>query len=424
MGLYTIHNEPWIDQQISFRVDEIVKVLTGNLPNIDSIILTGGFGKGEGSVRISGDTVVPLRDFDFVVIFKRSIPRESVNRVEKLLNSVSNENSDYKYNQEFSIDINATTLKNINLFPDIMTYDLKQSKVVYGQDLRSEIKWDSKDIPLRSGVRLLFQKATALVGSFSSESLNSTKDPFSSDIFLREISKVYVEISGALCVLAGKYDSRCMERVKILKEIFDSRFSDLKETVPDLIEKMTNSAMHKVDPYNFPIKRSLVDFWFTARDDLLEVTMYYLREYFGILSTNDLVQFVALLEKNMMKNYYLPLIENYLCTKNLNRFKFLQTRLNSAYNLKKNIDYSILASREHHFSLSLVNGISAPDIKLFSACLLTLFAINKNGSIDDNNLNSALKRLSFVKLDDRGYQNNWDIAKYKCLKLLSLLPPM
>jgi hypothetical protein len=423
MGTYTIHNDPRVDQQIESRVNEVVGILTRNLPEVESIILTGGFGKGEGSVKISDATITPLRDFDFVVVFKRVIPSDKVRKVKELLSCPSNATNSYKYNQEFCLDLSVTTLERINLFPDVMTYDFKQSKVVYGKDVRSKIKWDTRDIPLRSGARLLFQKSIALIGALSPDYLTGRVSQSNLDVFMRETSKVYVEISGALCVLAGKYNSYCLRRVCILREIYEEHFPDLYKIAPDLVGKMEASAKYKVDPVNNPINQDPIDYWFTARDDLCNVITDYFREYLRF-SAIDLIEFAALLEKNMMKEYYLPLIDNYLFAKKLPRSKFLLRQLNAAYNIKQNFDYSISALRDHRLSLSLTQGISAPCIKLFSACLLVMFSIERDGTINRENLDEALKRLSFVKLADCAFEELWEEARLKCLKLVDLLPSM
>lgn len=420
MGTYTIYDDPRVDQQIESRVNEVVGTLTRNLPEIDSIILTGGFGKGEGSVKISGGTITPLRDFDLVVVLKKVVPRNKVRKVRKLLGCDSNKTEGYKYNQEFCLDLSVITLDTINLLPDVTTYDFKNSKVVYGKDIRSRIRWDARDIPLRSGARLLFQKSTALIGVLSLDYIAGGVPQHALDVFLRETSKVYVEISGALCVLAGKYSSHCLKRVDILKEIYHRNFPDLYRIVPDLVEKMEASANYKVDPANNPIDQDPIDFWFKARDDLCNVIRYYFREYLHF-SADDLIEFVSLLEKNLMKEYYVPLIDNYLSTRRFPRSKFLLRQLNAAYNVKQNIDYSMLALRDHKFSLSLTRGISAPCIKLFSACLLTLSSLERDETINRENLDEALKRLSFLKLDDRAFDNRWEEARLRCLKLIDLV---
>ena len=420
MGLYTIHDNPTVDQQIRCQINVIVGILTRNFPEIHSIILTGGFGKGEGSVKIFDGMVKPLRDFDIVVILKKPVSRKNVEMVKRLLVNDTNQTGNYKYAQEFCIDLTVGTLNTINLFPDITTYDMKNSKVIYGKDIRQLIRWDAKDIPLRSGARLLFQKSTALIGAFSLDYIKKDVPKNLLSVFMRETSKVYVEIGGALCILAGKYDSHCLKRVEILKEIYEQTFPNLFSLIPNLVEKIDLASKHKVNPTDYPIGQDPVDYWFTARDDLCNVIKYYLNEYLHF-SAVDLIEFVCLLEKNLSKEYYVPLIDNYLSTKNLIKLKFLLRQFNYAYNIKQNIDYSMLSLRNQKFSVSLLKGFSAPCIKLFSACLLTLCSIERTGTADRAVLNEALKRLSFLKLNDNTFDNNWEEARLKCLNLIDMV---
>ena len=261
--------------------------------------------------------------------------------------------------------------------------------------------------------------STALLGSFSFKYVSEGVPRERVDIFLRETSKSYVEISSALCILAGRYDSHCLRRVEILKEIYPNIFPDLYEIIPDLVRKIAASAAFKVDSVNNPINVNPVDYWFTTRNDLLNVTLYYFSKYLHI-STIDLIEFTDLLEKRMLIEYYAPLINNYLLTKKLPRSNSLLQALNIAYNIKQNINYSILALKEHKFSFSLIKGIASPCIKAFSAFLLALFSINEDGTFNSVNLEEAIKKTNFVKLANCTPANRWEEAKMSCLKLLDL----
>lgn len=424
MGKYTIHDDPLIDQEIEKRINEIVDILIKNIPNIYSIVLTGGFGKGEGSVISSNGLVTPLRDFDFIIVFKKNVPSGDINNVKRQLQNNPSTSDSYNYNQEFSIDISATTLERINLFPDIMTYDFKNSKIVYGVDVRPKIRWSAKDIPLRSGARLLFQKSTALIGVFSTNYLIQKEVPQTKvNIFMRETSKVYVEIGGALCILAGQYDSYCSKRVNILKKIYKKKFPELYEIIPDLINKIEVSTNYKLDPANNSINRDPFLYWFETRNDLGEVMKYYFDKYIRI-SFNDWMEFAALLEKQLMREYYVSVIKNYIITKHYPKNKLLIKLLNIAFNIKENIAYSKLELKNHNFSLSLSKGISAPSIKLFSVCPLILFSIDEEGRINNKYVDEVLKRLHFVKIGKKTFKNQWEEARLKCLKLIDSLPSM
>lgn len=422
MGKYTIHDNLLIEKEIGTRINTIVDTLNEGIPNITSIILTGGFGRGEGSVKITGEHIVPLRDFDFVLIFKKNIPWNCIRNTKDILDDESNSKSGYKYDQKFSIDISATTLERINLFPDISTYDLKAGQVVYGDDIRSKIKWAEKDIPLRSGARLLFQKLTALIGTFSLEYLSDKKIPQSKvDTFVHEISKVYIEIGGALCIFAKQYNPYCLNRVDIIKKIYKNSFPDLYKIIPDLPQKIELSTKYKLDPNSNSINCIPIDYWFEARDDIGEVIKYYFNNDLG-LSFNNWLEFTKQLEQKLRRNYYAPLIKNYLSVKKYPNNKFLIEALNLAYNFKDNVNFTSSTVMNSEISLSFPKNIlSSPCIQLFSVCPLILFSLNKDGTINKRYIDEALIRLNFVKLKKKDFKEQWDEMRFKSLKLIDLI---
>ena len=89
MGRFTVYNDQWIDAQIKTLVDVIVKKIAAALPNRDiSIALSGGFGRGEGSIRASENRVKPFKDHD---IWTLSNPRLSVSQCSRIQNRVYKE---------------------------------------------------------------------------------------------------------------------------------------------------------------------------------------------------------------------------------------------------------------------------------------------------------------------------------------------
>jgi len=314
-------------------------------------------------------------------------------------------------------EIKATTLQRINSFPDIFTYDLKKCKVIYGEDLRSKIKWNLKDLPLRTNARALFQKAIALIGVFHSEYLNGEIPLPLRDSFLRETSRAYIEICVGLCLLAKQYDSSCIRRLEILREIYRREFSDLYEKIPDLVEKVDASTRYKLDPANNRISVNLLDYWFETRDDLGEVIRYYYSKYLN-LSFENWVQFATALEMNLTKKYYLPVIDAFLRNKNLPANYFILNLSNLLFNIKENLDYSRLALRDRHLSIPLLCGISSPAIKVFSITPMVLFFINRDGSINSQYIDMVLRKLKFVKLNKKKHKNVWEEVRSKFLEVV------
>jgi len=66
-GLYTIHTDKRVDRTIEEHLNIIVNRLR-LIPSVKSIILGGGFGRGEGSVLVDDSGVVPVNDYDIFVI--------------------------------------------------------------------------------------------------------------------------------------------------------------------------------------------------------------------------------------------------------------------------------------------------------------------------------------------------------------------
>lgn len=417
MGTYTIHDDPNVDEQIENKIQAIVAKLTEAFPEIHSIILTGGFGKGEGSIRITDGTVKPLRDFDFIVVFKKHAPRRQFGKFVTNLN-VSNESEsiyEYKYSKDFALDIHATTIENLNSYPDVVTFDLKESHVVYGHDIRNDIMIESDTIPLRSGARMLFQKSTALVGVMSSNLIERGFDSKEAqDNFVRETSKVYVEISSALCILAKRYDPHARKRLQILGNIYTERFQEFSKDHQNLIKRIEASTNHKLDPCRNPITTSPIKLWFETREDLGEVARLYFKEYLG-LDFTEWPSYVQSLEKKLRKTYYIPLIDNLLSLKGIPRNKYIVNSLNAVYNLKESLDFA--RKRDKYHAGVLLSRTSA-SIRFLCGCFILMFALNPDGTVINDYLQKVHSTLSFVKLSKKS-GSAWDRARLKCLVLMN-----
>ncbi|MFX0132588.1 MAG: hypothetical protein ACFFDN_02960 [Candidatus Hodarchaeota archaeon] len=418
MGKYTIHNDPNIDECINNYLHKIIEPFK-RMPDVRSIILSGSFGKGEGSVLLEGNKIKPLRDFDLCVIFYRNPPNEHLIKIirKKLEDDFCKIiDPDYPLMGNLIPEIKTTTLENINTLPDISTYDLKRCKVIYGEDIRSKIRWKLNDLPLRTNARALIQKAIALIGAFRTKYLENEIPIYLRDSFLRETSRAYIEICVGLCLLAKKYNSSCVKRSITIRNIYKNFFPDLYEKIPDLIEKIEASTKYKIDPSNNKLQVDLLDYWFTTRNDLGEILKFYYKRYLNVCYDNW-IQFSKSIEEKLTKNYYIPIIKTYLYNRNLLVNDYIINILNLLYNIKENIDYCKNSIINRQFSLPLYYGISSPAIKIFFAAPLILFSIDRNGSINSKFIDKALNKLKFIKSNNH-HKNVWEEARVKFLNLV------
>jgi len=422
MGKYTILEDPRIDEYIDSYLERVVEAIFECIPraHIRSIILGGSFGKGEGSVIVNDQEVKPQRDFDLGIIMRRNTPpRYVVKIIQKRLKDrfCSINDPDYHLMDNLIPEIGVTTLENINSLPDIATYDLKNCKVIYGEDIRSKIKWELKDLPLRTNARALFQKGIALIGTFRSEYLSGEIPPQLRTSFLRETSRAYIEICVGLCLLAKRYDWSCIKRLETLRKIYRTEFKDLYEKVPHLIDKIEISTKYKLDPTNNAINVDPLKYWFETRDDLGEVMKFYFGRYLNIHFENW-VQFSACIEKRMTREYYVPVVNAFLKNRNLSPILFISNLANLLFNAKENIEYSLSNVKNGHLSLPLLINISSPAIKAFAIVPLLLFSVAPDKKIDSSYVNLALKKLRFVKSENSEIEDPWTEARHKFLKLV------
>ena len=70
--------------QIQKYLQVIVDTIVSQIPQTQSIILAGGFGRGEGSVIIKNKQAIPLNDFDIYIITNQAIDEHHLNHVANL----------------------------------------------------------------------------------------------------------------------------------------------------------------------------------------------------------------------------------------------------------------------------------------------------------------------------------------------------
>ena len=119
------------------------------------------------------------------------------------------------------------------IFPDIYFYDLKAgSQLLWGEDIRSLIPWNKKDVPLSSGLRLLFEKVAGLLGNFSVAFLcNKRPTLIEKELIISECQKTFIEIGTSLCILARRYEPKYEQRARILKDFYSTSLMKLIMTL-------------------------------------------------------------------------------------------------------------------------------------------------------------------------------------------------
>ena len=83
-----INQDEKIAKRINGDLSIIQQIILENFNDVESIILAGGFGRGEGSVLIHKEEVQPINDYDLYVITKFDNQKNIINKVRKLISSI------------------------------------------------------------------------------------------------------------------------------------------------------------------------------------------------------------------------------------------------------------------------------------------------------------------------------------------------
>jgi len=212
--MYTISAEA--DKKVQEDLDTILSILT---PKIDpvSVILFGGFGKGEGSFEIVDGLVRPLNDYDIYVITKKRLGNDYLEDVSMECSKAigrggeefcENPHALYDADRFFHVDLREVPRGKLpKLKPMQRTYEMKRSPVIYGKDVRSMIP--DVEVPVSDAIRLLFNKLHHLL-------LGRDNDVRIKTIY---VYKAYLDCCAALLMYEKNFAATYRERNDIFQAL-------------------------------------------------------------------------------------------------------------------------------------------------------------------------------------------------------------
>ena len=400
---YTTQNS-FVNQAIQGYLDQIVKVILKELPQAKSIILGGGFGRGEGSVWLKKNTVIPINDFDMFVVAEKNIDEERLNLVanqasKSLPVEIGSRGTDfYSFDRSlhantFYVDLKVLPIKKLADLPPMFRYfELKNASVVlWGKDYRDLMPdYQVKDLPLIEGFRLLLNRMAMLCLYFS---LDFTKRPMSLSEkhgLLYLASKSLVDLSAPLLQLNGQYLPTYLGRLKNLKKTYKKDFPELYKQLPDLVEKVQQATDFKIKP-DFKIKVNAFQYWTMCKKYIGKTSLYFAKTLFGrkIKSYSALSD---LIYKELWKIYYSPYLKHFLKSK----FKINFGSLPAAFLLQRYLNFLVYQRFCQYTGINypriLINNRGF-DLIIYSAMTRLLYSVDEKGKIDAKMLAQARKIL-------------------------------
>lgn len=276
-----------VEKELQIVKDIIIKEI-----NPISIILFGGFGKGEGTIQKQGNKIIPLNDYDIYLITKNKLNENKLNELGMKCSKAigkggleysSHPTEKYDENKFFHVDIRCISYKDLKkLLPTQRTYELKSSKIIYGENILHKIP--EVVVPVSDGIRLLFNKMHHLLLS------RDTDKKFK----LMHISKAFLDCCTALLIYENKMRPTYRERNLVFQKTNFPR--ELKKRVKWATKMKTNP--------NFNVK-NISKLWNEARDWVFYSLKYILSD--RLKTREDVANYVY---KKLPYTYFTPYTKN------------------------------------------------------------------------------------------------------------------
>ena len=276
--LDNINVDSQIEKHMNIIVDELINILGKKLY---AIILTGGFGRGEGSVLINTENQVRIiNDYDFEIIYKPVLGElaskiHMKTRYTKSLSALETKLAEELKIKQLDFTLRSLSDYNSNTKPKLADYDTKYGHIVlYGDNDPTSLMptFKAADIPPFEGSWLLRNRGIGLLLAYFY--LNRDKPPEcqATDNFYIEINKALLAMGDALFIINKNYHHSYQYRLDTVETLAHLPFNRISE----LIKLYKVAAEHKLRPKqdtfnNFEAK----ELWHLVSDLYIDTFTYF-----------------------------------------------------------------------------------------------------------------------------------------------------
>ena len=295
------------DKKVGEDLKKIVPILAEELSPV-SIILFGGFGRGEGTYEVTNSKIIPLNDYDMYVVTKDKISDDKLEEIGKKCSNligrggkefVEERDRIYDKNEFFHVDLRWLDYNKLGKLRRInRTYELKYgSTIIYGEDVRGKIR--EIKIPLSESFRYLTNPVGHLLLCMDSRRQNGNFKKDEKFYLLHHIVKAYLAIASSLIISNGKFEPNYRKTVEECKKAYENKF-------PELIKKIEWALDLKLSPENRRAD-NIRKLWREALKDLVFTLKYISKKNYGIKSEN-MIELTRKIYKKIPYVYFTPYI--------------------------------------------------------------------------------------------------------------------
>lgn len=286
--------EKKIKEDIQFIINKSLNLL--GKENINSILLGGGFGRGEGTAYIKDGGVIVVNDYDFIIVHNRNdilFKLKNKNKLIKLAESLA-----IKINIK-QIDFHLTNEKELfdNKMNTIQHFELVNGhRVVYGEcNLQSQSDI-IPNIPLFDGTWLLRNRGLGLIlAGIYFLGIKQNNNNINKQNLWIEINKAKLALGDAFLLSQNLYKKNLQERYQAF---LDDQASMKKKFSHDYVE----AIKLKINSIECPYEKSsedLIKEWFI----IVKIYFNYFLEFESIRCNKKYLNWMDYSNDQLYENY-------------------------------------------------------------------------------------------------------------------------
>ncbi|MCA9470230.1 MAG: hypothetical protein KC643_32940 [Nitrospira sp.] len=219
---YSISGAPQIEGRLQkdFQaISQHIQTVVGQ--DLSTIVLTGGYGRGEGGITMANGSFCPVNDYDLFIIIKNVSPLRflSLRKKIKLLSE--------QLARKFKIGIDLALIRRRALHalkPSILWYETKMGHhVLWGnKGLMDDVpNWKPSDIPQWEGALLLMNRGAMLLRALSMTQNDSVLSLEEEIVIKRACWKVVLSWGDCLLLSQQLYHHRYQKRMQLLEGLHE-----------------------------------------------------------------------------------------------------------------------------------------------------------------------------------------------------------
>ena len=266
MGLYTVCDDVGADKVIQESLDIIVAAIRGLMGScIDALVLVGGFGRGEGGVRLVNGRFRPVNDFDIFVIVSKNhfrVRKRYGPELQALAERLAPEVGVKQIDISISHPLRFRYARNL-----VADYEICNGyKVLYGE---MDLKRIMPSLPAQrlsplDGAIYFSNRGSGLLIPALYFMLNETIAPGHQENFQIEVDKVCLAMGDAFLLWKRQYHYSYVER---RRRITEGRIA-VEAPAGELVQVQYLEAVErKLRPrFDWPGDERMIQRWYYVRD--------------------------------------------------------------------------------------------------------------------------------------------------------------